>query len=118
MIETPFTASPLPDTPTPEARKSGISEIQSLILGALGTPIILALVSILTQTIFLWWILTGVCISAITLIAATMDRRFLLFSTGSFLGTVIFIIPWFFIVDATGLVCYNTYLFFNDVSNC
>jgi hypothetical protein len=34
------------------------------------------------------------------------------------LATMVFIIPWFFIIEETGLICYDTYLFFNDVSNC
>ena len=118
MINTPFPEEPTQEEPIPPTVKSGISEIQTMILGFFVTPIFLALISVYTQTIFVWWIISGILIFAATSIATALDRRFLFFACGSMLATMVFIIPWFFIINETGLICYDIYLFFNDVSNC
>ncbi len=118
VINTPFPEEPTQEAPNPPTVKSGISEIQTMILGFFVTPIFLALISVYTQTIFVWWIISGILIFAATSLATALDRRFLFFACGSMLATMVFIIPWFFIIKETGLICYDTYLFFNDVSNC
>ena len=118
MINTPFSEESTQEAPIPPTVKSGISEIQTMILGFFVTPIFLALISLYTQTICMWWIISGVLIFTATSIATALDRRFLFFACGSMLATMVFIIPWFFIIEETGLICYDTYLFFNDVSNC
>ena len=118
VINTPFSEESTQEVPVPPTVKSGISEIQTMILGFFVTPIFLALISLYTQTICMWWIISGVLIFTATSIATALDRRFLFFACGSMLATMVFIIPWFFIIEETGLICYDTYLFFNDVSNC
>ncbi len=118
MIETPF-ADPTPsDTSGPPEVKSGISEVQSLLLGIFGTPIFLAVISILTQTLCMWWIILGVTISLISLIATAIDRRFLFFALGSILGVTIFLIPWIEFVDATKVVCYDYSWVWSSNTNC
>ncbi len=118
VIETPF-ADPTPsDTSGPPEVKSGISEVQSLLLGIFGTPIFLAVISILTQTLCIWWIILGVTISLISLIATAIDRRFLFFALGSILGVTIFLIPWIEFVDATKVVCYDYSWVWSSNTNC
>jgi hypothetical protein len=105
VINTPFSEEPAQDVPIPPTVKSGISEIQTMILGFVVTPIFLALISVYTQTVCMWWIISGILIFTTTLVATALDRRFLFFACGSMLATMIFLYPWFEFVNATKIVC-------------
>ena len=118
VINTPFTEESTQDAPIPPTVKSGISEIQSMILGFFVTPIFLALISVYTQTLCMWWIISGILIFATTLIATVLDKRFLFFACGSMLGMMVFLIPWVEFVNATKIVCWEYNGVWSSNSNC
>ena len=118
VINTPFTEEPAQDVPIPPTVKSGISEIQTMILGFIVTPIFLALISVYTQTVCMWWIISGILIFTTTLVATALDRRFLFFAFGSMLATMIFLYPWFEFVNATKIVCYDYSWVWSSNTNC
>ena len=118
VINTPFSEESTQDVPIPPTVKSGISEIQTMILGFVVTPIFLALISVYTQTVCMWWIISGILIFTTTLVATALDRRFLFFACGSMLATMIFLYPWFEFVNATKIVCYDYSWVWSSNTNC
>ena len=71
------------------------------------TPLILALISLGSQDICSAWFMFGLFVPLIIYLGAS-DNFWKSFALGSWIGVLVFIIPWFAFTASTDLICYNT----------
>jgi hypothetical protein len=93
------------DTKTEKIDESKISI--GFIYGFFSTPLFLAIASLLLKDVCSVWLFFGLIIPTISYFSIR-NYSSIGFALGSIVGTLVFILPWFFFTLSTDLVCYNT----------